>query len=57
MFQVLLNPGIHGPPGQGTDRSESVRDLELHGRSGPGPTGFGPWIPRLSMTPLYMIYS
>ena len=32
MFQVLLNPGIHGPPGQGTDRSESVRDFV-----GPGP--------------------
>ena len=28
-------PGIHGPPGPGTDRSESVRDLEFF--LGPGP--------------------
>ena len=48
-------PGIHGPPGPGTDGSESVRDFPnfvgpgpVPGFEiflGPGPVGFGPWIP------------
>ena len=42
-----MNPGIHGPPRTGTDRSESVRDFQNFSGPGPvrGPTGFGPWIP------------
>ena len=70
---VPPSPGIHGPPGPGTDRSDTVRDFQnfvcphsvrseisqifsvlVRAGSGfrirtkplgPGPTGFGPWIP------------
>ena len=48
----LIVAGIHGPSGQGTDRSGSVRDFQNF--SGPGPVlgfeilpGPGPWIPAL----------
>ena len=30
----MLGPGIHGPPGRGTGRSELIRDLK---NVGPGP--------------------
>ena len=38
-------PGIHGAPGLRTDRSELVRDRTRIEPIGPGPTGFGLWIP------------